>query len=165
MAKFVNTIYTLLTKHFSLDTPIRTTLWSRSKPMSADFINSIGARGPQIPLQQPVVPRPVSEAAPSAPQEALQTQAPAASFAPSVEAQESSSESAAGEARASQILAAWGGQDSASQIGPGPLSVQGAENTSVHAVHGAQNGVYSGGGATQPGFSEATVYSSRPPVN
>ncbi len=132
--------------------------------MSADFINSIGARGPQIPQQQPAIPRPVSEAAPTAPQETLQTQAPAATFSPSVEAAESSSESAAGEARASGILAAWGNQDSSSHIGPGPLAVQGAENTSVHAVHGAQNGVYSGGATAQPGFTEATVYSSRPPA-
>jgi hypothetical protein len=84
-------------------------------------------------------------------------------FAPTSEAGESAQDAQAGQARASEIFAAWGA-GSTPAASAGLLTVQGAENTAVNQVHGVQNGSHVGSQGPDAGFSGATVYSSKPPV-
>lgn len=86
-------------------------------------------------------------------------------FAPTAEASESPQESQAGEARASEIFAAWAPATSPPSPSAGTLAIQGGENTAIHQVHGVSAGQHLSQQGPAPGFSEATVYSSRPPLS
>ncbi len=138
--------------------------------MSADFINGLGARSPQLRESYGAGARPPVGGAESAPQTgetASNTQAPSRveGFSPTSEAGETNQDRQAGEARASQIFSAWGPSQAGPSASAGTLDVQGAENTSVsHQVHSVQNGQHVGNSEAASGFTEATTYSSRPPV-
>ncbi len=127
--------------------------------MSADFISSIGNR-PTHQIPPAVTPRPAAEAqsTPIAPQLVPETTT-AESFSVSSEAREAPD--AAG-GWAAQFMGAWGGEVAPPEATAGQLRVEGAENTSHHAVHGANNGAYRGS-EQEAGFTAAPVYSSRPP--
>lgn len=133
--------------------------------MSADFINGIGARGPQIRESYGAGPRPALGAGEKTGEISGGSQAApgvAEGFSPTSEAGESSQDRAAGEATASQFSSAWG-PASQGAVG-GSLKVEGAANTAIpHQVHGVQNGQHVGSGGPDAGFSEATVYKSGPP--
>lgn len=132
--------------------------------MSSDFINPIGANTPRLNQTNQVAPQRAVQAPPQAEtQNQTASQAPAADFKPTTEARESLSDVKAGEAKASEILGAWSPQPVNNAASAGELSVQGASNTSVNQVHGVSNGVYQASNGAKPGFTEATVYSNRPP--
>ena len=107
--------------------------------MSADFINGIGARGPQIRESYGAGPRPALGAGEKTGEASGGSQAAsgvAEGFSPTSEAGESSQDRAAGEATASQFSSAWG-PASQGAVG-GTLKVEGAGNTAIpHQVHGA----------------------------
>lgn len=127
----------------------------------SDMINGIGARGPSA--YGVGVPRsPGSPGANEAtgPAEAAPAAAPEG-FTPTAEARETAQDTQAGESRASEIFSAWGPTPTPSA---GQLSVQGAENTAVNQVHGVQNGQHVGSQGPDAGFSQATVYSTKPPA-
>jgi nucleoid-associated protein YgaU len=131
----------------------------------SDMINGIGVRGPSTygVGAARAVGSPAAAQAPGTTQEtapALSTEG----FAPSSEAQETQQDTQAGEARASQIFSAWAPPPAAPGASAGQLDIQGLENTAVNQVHGVQNGQHVGMQGPESGFSQATVYSSRPPV-
>lgn len=127
--------------------------------MSSDFINPIGARVPRLNQTGQVTPqRAVSEAPKADTGNKVAAQGPAEGFAPTSEAKESISDSKAGEAKASEILGAWSLGQTGQVASAGSLAVTGASNTAVNTVHGV-----SGANGPKPGFTDATVYSSRPP--
>lgn len=134
----------------------------------SDFINGIGSRGPSS--YGVGAPRPTGGAAKgeatSAPGEAPSTSGSAAveAFSPTSEAGESKQDTQAGEARASEIFAAWGAAPSSTAAGAGKWQIEGAENTSVQQVHGVQNGQHVSSTGPDAGFSKATVFSPRPAV-
>jgi len=134
--------------------------------MSSDSINAIGknpARLNQtnhVAHQRPVTAPPQAETG-----NKVAENAPAEGFAPTVEAKESLSDQKAGEAKASEILGAWGNAGQASPVAnAGELGVSGAENTSVNQVHGVSNGSYAASNGAKPGFTAGTVYSTKPPT-
>lgn len=128
--------------------------------MSADPFKSIGRANigglqrtqPSNPVTAPKEVGGAKEASAFAPQEA---------FSPTAEASETPEDQKAGEAKASQILGSW---NQPSQAGPvsSSLSIQGAKE--VNQVHGTANGQIVSSPPAQPGFSEATVYSTKPPT-
>ena len=127
--------------------------------MSIDPLKSYGQTqvgGPQrAQRSQPVAPPKetgASKESSGAAQEA---------FTPTAEASESPEDQKAGEAKAAQILGSW---DPSSQASPvsSSLAIQGNQN--VNQVHGVVNGQYNASPGPKPGFSEATVYSTKPPI-
>lgn len=132
--------------------------------MSSDYINSIGANSPRLNQTSFVAPqRAVSETAKPETSNNVSAQAPVEGFTPTAEARESLSDTKAGEAKASEILGAWGAGQSNPVASAGSLAVTGASNTAVNQVHGVGGGVYQASNGVQPGFTEATVYASRSP--
>ncbi len=134
--------------------------------MSSD-INGIGGRPYQLRDSQSFSPRP--NVGPTA-NSGAQTQDTSASdarpvegFAPTAAMGESPQERQAGEAQADQIFSAWDSSQ-APTVSAGRWDIQGAENTTVHQVHGSSGGQYVGGAAPESGFSGGTVYSSRRPT-
>lgn len=131
--------------------------------MSSDFLNPIGASVPRLNQTSSVAPARTVQA-PSQTQTETGSRALQEGFNPSTEARESLSDLKAGEAKASEILGAWGLPQSSPGVSTGQLSVQGASNTTVNQAHAVNNGVYQpASGGAESGFSAATVYSSRPP--
>lgn len=136
--------------------------------MSADFINGLGARGPQLREAYGAGSRPpVGGGQGPAEAGALPKEdAPGAlseGFHPTSEVGETPQDQQAGEARASQFSSAWGASPSPG-VSAGQLTVQGAENTAVpHQVHGVSGGQHVSAGGPEAGFSEATVFKSGPP--
>ena len=137
--------------------------------MSSDFIKPIGARStPQLNPAGSVAPqRAVSEAPKAETSNNVAAQAPTEGFSPTSEAKETDTENKAGEAKASEILGAWS-NGASSEAGTnaisGQLSVDGAKNTNVNQVHGVSDGAYQASNGAKPGFTGATVYSSKPPT-
>ncbi len=138
--------------------------------MSADFINSLGARSPQLRESFGVGQRPPVGGADKANQPSDASSSTASpskveGFTPTSEAGETNQDRQAGEARASQIFSAWAPTQPGPSASAGQLNIQGAENTATtHQVHSVQNGQHTGTAGPEAGFSEATTYSSRPPV-
>lgn len=135
--------------------------------MSSDYINSIGANSPKLNQTSYIAPqRAVTETAKTDPQNEVSTQQVSKEgFSPTAEARESLSDTEAGKAKASEILGAWGGPSQVSSVASvGNLGVTGASNTAVNQVHGVSDGVYQASNGAKPGFTEATVYSSKPPL-
>ena len=126
----------------------------------SDGISPIGANNVQRlnQTQRAAPPREV-QAPPQA--ETGNQNAKVEGFQPTAEAKETLSDQKAGEAKASEILgaSAWSQQSNGAAVA-GQLQVEGAGNTAVNQVHGANGGA----NAAKPGFTEATVYSSRPPA-
>ena len=137
--------------------------------MSADFINSLGARGPQLREAFGAGQRPTIGGADKTNQPNEATHGAGSSsgvegFAPTSEAGETNQDRQAGEARASQIFSAWAPTQSGAGASAGQLNIQGGENTAItHQVHSVQNGQHAGTAGPEAGFSEATTYSSRRP--
>lgn len=132
--------------------------------MSSDYINSIGANSARLNQTSFVAPqRAVTETAKPETSNSVSAQAPVEGFSPTAEARESLSDTKAGEAKASEILGAWGTGQTPSAPTAGSLSVTGASNTAVNQVHGVSGGVYQASNGVQPGFTDATVFASRPP--
>lgn len=137
--------------------------------MSADFINSLGARGPQLRESFSAGQRPAIGAADKANQagdasSSAGSPSTVEGFAPTSEVGESSQDRQAGEARASEIFSAWAPAQAGPSASAGQLKIQGGENTAIsHQVHSTQNGQHAGTAGPEAGFSEATTYSSRPP--
>ena len=126
----------------------------------SDGISPIGANNTQrLNQTQRVAPQRAVQAAPQA--ETGNQSAKVEGFRPTAEARETLSDQKAGEAKASEILGAWSPQQTGNSASAGQLQVEGASNTSVNQVHGAQGGA----NAAKPGFTPATVYSSRPPAS
>ena len=127
----------------------------------SDFINPIGAKVPRLPQTAQIAPqRAVTETPQVETGNKVAGQAPVEGFSPTSEAKESLQDTQAGEAKASEILGAWSVGGSSSQVAStGSLAVTGASNTAVNQVHGV-----GGSNGPKPGFTEATVYSSKPPV-
>lgn len=128
----------------------------------SDFIKSIGAPGAKPLRSQQVAPKaPVQAGGES---QTGTTAPPAATegFQPSSEARETSQETKAGEATASKILGAWEMPTATAQ--GGQIAVQGLESTSVNQVHSTNNGLHTSSQAPQAGFSNGTVYTTRPPT-
>lgn len=125
----------------------------------SDFISPIGGNNTQrLNQTQRLAPqRPVQ--APGQAETGNET-AKAEGFKPTVEAKETLSDQKAGEAKASEILGAWSGQQGGGAAVAGQLQIDGAANTSVNQVHG----VGGAGEAAKPGFTGGTVYTSRPPA-
>lgn len=131
--------------------------------MSSDFINAIGAQTPRLNQTSQVAPQRAVQAPPQTETgNQAATEAPAANFRPTTEARESLTESKAGEAKASEILSAWGPQNHSTVASAGSLVVTGANNTSVNQVHGSNNGVYQTP-EKERGFTAATVFQQGPP--
>lgn len=129
----------------------------------SDLISSIGSGGGNIRRAQgPVAKPPVTAGAPAKTAGEAAGANKSEGFSPSVEAGETNQEAQVGEATASRILGAWSVPTSTAQSGQ--LAVQGLENTSVNQVHGVQNGTHVGSQGPQAGFSQGTVYSTRPPT-
>lgn len=133
----------------------------------ADFISSIGANANRLnPANQVAAPqRAVTQTPKTDAGNNVSAQVPAEGFSPTSEARESLNDTKAGEAKASEILGAWGAAGQASPVAStGNLAVSGASNTAVNQVHGVGGGVYQASNGSKPGFTEATVYSSKPPT-
>ncbi len=132
--------------------------------MSADFINPIGGRTPRLNQTGRVAPQRDVQAPPKAETpNNVAAQNPTEGFSPTAEAKETATDQKAGEAKASEILGAWSTGQPNATASSGQLVVGGASNTAVNQVHGTSNGAYSSPNANA-GFSEATTYSSRPPL-
>lgn len=134
--------------------------------MSADFINGIGGRGPNV--RETVASRSTAAATPATTEPttgeaAVAPGAPAEAFSPTAEAGETNQDTKAGQARASEIFSAWGASSTPPAASAGQLQVQGAGNTTVNQVHSVHNGQHVGSQGPDAGFSGGTVYSSRPP--
>ena len=78
-------------------------------------------------------------------------------FQPTSEAKETLSDQKAGEATASVFQGAWSQQQGNSPAVAGSLKIDGAANTAVNQVHGAN-------GQVKPAFTGGTVYASGPPA-
>lgn len=134
----------------------------------SDLINGLGARGASaygLGATRPAGP--TAGATPTQTGSETTGAAPASlveGFSPTVEAGESKQEAQAGEAAASQFASQWSAGGTAPVPSAGQLQVQGAENTTVNQVHGVKDGQHVGSGGPEPGFSGATVFSSRPPA-
>jgi hypothetical protein len=131
----------------------------------SDFINGLGARGPSAYGLGAPRTAGATGAAGEAPKGGAQAEAAETTegFSPTSEAGESNQDTQAGVARASQIFSAWAPTAAAATPSAGQLDIQGGENTSVNQVHGVQNGQHVGSQGPDAGFSQATVYSSKPP--
>jgi hypothetical protein len=124
----------------------------------SDGINPISAKSTQRLNQTPQVAPQRAVQAPQQGETGNQT-SKVEGFQPTNEAKETLSDQKAGEAKASEILGAWSPQQTSGTAVAGQLHIEGASNTSVNQVHGANNE----SNATKPGFTAGTVYSSRPP--
>jgi hypothetical protein len=134
--------------------------------MSLDSINPLGAKTPRLNQTNQVAPQRAVTAAPQTETgNKVADKAPVEGFKPSAEAKETINDQKAGEAKASEILGAWNGAGEANPVArAGELSVSGASNTNVNQVHGVSNGAYTSSGTSKPGFTEGTVYSTKPPT-
>lgn len=129
----------------------------------SDLINSIGSGGGNVRRARGSEQKlPVGQGAQSKAAGESTAAARAEGFTPSSEANETTQEARVGEATASRILGAWSLPTSQAQ--GGQLAVQGLENTSVNQVHGVKNGTHFSSQGPQAGFTQGTVYSTRPPT-
>jgi hypothetical protein len=135
--------------------------------MSADFINGIGSRSSGLreaygpgSRQTP----PATSGGDGAGTVAAGPSAAPEGFTPTPEAGESKQDTQAGEARASQIFAAWGASSPPPAASAGQLDIQGGDNTAVNQVHSVQNGQHASSQGPDAGFTGGTVFSPKPPA-
>lgn len=132
--------------------------------MSLDPINAIGGnKAPRLNQIGAAPNRAVTETAKSDTGSNVAKSGSNEGFAPTSEARESLSDEKAGAAKASEILGAWSGSQANPVASTGNLQVTGASNTNVNQVHGVSGGAYQSSNGAKPGFTDATVYSSKPP--
>lgn len=132
--------------------------------MSSDFISGIGAKSPRLNQTGQFAPqRQVSAPTKAETGNTVAAQAPTEAFNPTAEAKETASETKAGAAKASAILGAWQPSQISTAPTAGHLAISGSSHTSIHQTHGVSNGSYTSSNGPQPGFTEGTVYNSRPP--
>lgn len=134
--------------------------------MSADFINKLGSPVAGYSQGYVAIPR---QQGPSEVGKPGQSNGDSSigsveGYHPTAEAKESTHDTRAGEARASQFFAAWGSAGLPNEpavANTGALQIQGAAQTAIHQAY-SSSGIQPG--APESGFTAATVYSSKPTV-